>query len=84
MGLPRVVIHRNEQQGAKTNDVVEARYLLANFLVISDYIWHLNFTDCFGGEGLALDANNGLQTLFKYSFSLVTSHSDAFHQQKRA
>ena len=25
-------------------------------------MWHLNFTNCFGGEHFALDPNNGLQT----------------------
>ena len=48
-----------------------SRHFLANFLVILNHILHLNFTDCFGEEGLALDSNNsnnpinGLQTLPK-------------------
>ena len=41
------------------------RSFLANFSVISDYILHLNFTDCFGEGGFALDSNHGLQTLSK-------------------
>ena len=64
-------------QSVASSDVVEARrgythlgtyfstkHFLANFLAILDHIWHLNFTDSFGG-GLALDFNNGLQILFK-------------------
>ena len=39
------------------------KHFLANFLVILDHILYLNFTDCIGEEGLALDYNNGLQTL---------------------
>ena len=27
-----------------------SRHFLAYFLVISDHVWHLNFTDCFGGK----------------------------------
>ena len=42
-----------------------SRHFLANFLVISDHIWHKNFTDCFGGRGFALDLKNGLETLSK-------------------
>ena len=42
-----------------------SRHFLANFLVVVDYFLHLNFTDCFGGKGLALDSNNDLQILFK-------------------
>ena len=30
-----------------------------------DHILHLNFTDCFGGEGLALYSDNGLKILSK-------------------
>ena len=58
-----------------TSDVVEAqvrldasRQFLANFLVILNHIEHLNFTDCFGGVGFALDLNNDLQTLSKLFF----------------
>ena len=40
-------------------------HFLANFLVILDHILLLNFTDGFGGEGLAWDSNNGLQILSK-------------------
>ena len=43
-----------------------SRHFLATFLVILDQIWHLNFTDCFGGKGFALDSNNDLQTLSKH------------------
>ena len=71
-----------------TNDVVEARHLiflchrldasrhlLANLLAISNYIRLSNFTDCFGGEGLALDPNNGLQAIPKpFLPSLGTLH----------
>ena len=42
-----------------------SRHFLANFLVISNHIRHLSFTDCFEGEGLASDPNNCLQTLSK-------------------
>ena len=42
-----------------------SRHFLANILLILDHILHLNFTDCFGGKGFALDANNGSQTLSK-------------------
>ena len=35
-----------------------------------DHILHLNFTDCFGGEGLALDPNTSLQKLSKPLLSL--------------
>ena len=48
---------------------------LEKFVVIFDHIWHLNFTDCFEGEGFVLDLNNGLQTLsklFLFSLSLGT------------
>ena len=45
-----------------------SRHVLANLLVISDDIWHLNFTDCFGDKGFALGLNNGLQTLSKSIF----------------
>ena len=34
-------------------------------MVTSDYFWHLNFTDCFGGEGFAINSNNSLQALSK-------------------
>ena len=40
-------------------------HFLANFLVISNRLWHLNFTDCFGGKVFDLDLNNGLQILSK-------------------
>ena len=46
-----------------------------------NHIWHLNFTDCFGGEGLALDLNNGLQIIsksFVFPPSLGTLHSDTY------
>ena len=41
-------------------------------MVTSDYFWHLNFTDCFGGEGFAINSNNSLQALSKPS--LLFSH----------
>ena len=44
-----------------------SRHFLVNFLVIFDYIWHLDFTDCFGDKGFALYFNNSLQT---FSFPL--------------
>ena len=42
-----------------------SRHVLANFLEILDHILYLNFTDCFGGEGSALDLDNDLQILSK-------------------
>ena len=57
------------------SDVVEARRIQA---LLSKHLSNfgpkitLNFTDCFGGKGFALDPNNGLQTLSK-SF-LFLSH----------
>ena len=38
--------------------------------MILNLILHLNFTDCFGGEGLALDSNNCLQILSESLFFL--------------
>ena len=35
-----------------------SRHFLANFLVILNCIWHLNFTDFFRSESFALDSNN--------------------------
>ena len=57
-----------------------SRHFLANFLVISDHIWHLNITDCFRGKGLAFDLNNSLQTLFKPS--LFLSHQVPYTQTR--
>ena len=67
-----------------------SRRLLANFLVILDDILHLNFTDCFGGEGLALDSDNSLQILSKPFLSLshyipctrtrITPANTVYHQ----
>ena len=58
-----------------------SRQFFANFLVISNYIRHLNFTGCFRGKGLALDLNNDLQT-FPFLLSLGTLHSDAYRACK--
>ena len=33
--------------------------------MILGYVWHLNFSDCLGGKGFALDLNNGTQTISK-------------------
>ena len=64
-----------------------SKHFLANFLVISNHMWHLNFTDYFGNKGFTWDSNNGLQTLlnksFPFSDSLVTLHSDTYHTCKR-
>ena len=63
-----------------------SRHILANFLVISAYILHLNFSDCFEGKGLALDPNNGLQTLsipVSFPLPLGTLHLDAYYTCKR-
>ena len=42
-----------------------SRHFLANFFAVSNHFWHLNFTDCLGGEGFALDSNYTLQALSK-------------------
>ena len=53
-----------------------SRHFLANFSVILDHIWHLNFTDCFGGKSFTLDSDNGLHTnplqIFPFPLSLGT------------
>ena len=36
-------------------------------------MWHLNFTNCFGGEHFALDLNNGLQTFSSPILSNLSS-----------
>ena len=50
-----------------------SRHSLVNFLVISGHIWHLNFTDCFGG-GFALDFKNDLHCKLSpnsFSFPII-------------
>ena len=48
-------------------------------------MWHLNFTDCFGGNGFALDPNDSLQTLSRSShlLSLGTLNWDSYRTWKR-
>ena len=58
-----------------------SRYCLANFLVLSNHILHLNFTYCFGSENFSLASNRSLQTLSKpsnFSPSLETLHLDVY------
>ena len=61
-------------------------HFLADFLVISAHILHLNFTDFFEDKGYALDPNNSLQTLsipFPFPLPLGTLHQDAHRTCKR-
>ena len=45
----------------------QSQALFSDFFSILE---HSNFTDCFGGEGFALDFNNCLQAFFKPSLFL--------------
>ena len=84
------VIFKSRQYSLYTfegGDVEEARrgqrHFLANLSVISGHIQHLNFTDCVGGKGFALDPKKQLTNplvTFPFSLSLGTLLSDAYHQ----
>ena len=50
----------------------QARRIQARCSKFFSILGHLNFTDCFGGKGFALDLSNGLQALSKPFLFLST------------